>query len=437
MTSRRLSDPERQTTRTVVPRWVPSPLARRLATAGCLSLAAAALVQNAALVAFGAPALVALAWWLRETRAGRADVTMDLPSPRTTERQTVDLRVRMTADGPVGSWRLALRPEEFVGNDGAVLATLTAEAESSWRVTPVRWGYWTAGTVVGSVRSAQRAWSADVVLEAPSLTVYPPASQASHVPPPPHLQSRLGPHVSRAPGAGVEFAGVRPYLPGDPVRRVNWSMSSRLHGLGSDDLMLNEFAQERMGDVVVLIDSVHDLGVPGRTTVDESVRGATAVVQAYLEVADRVGVVAFGSSLRWLAPTTGTRHFYRIVETLLAARQARTYVDPSVDRLPLAVLPSGALVVCFSPLVDALAVETVRDLRERAHPVVVVDVLTETDIHPESADDELALRVWRLERAAVTSSLERIGARVVPFAEVAEGSLGWLRLGGRGVGVRR
>ena len=129
-------------------------------------------------------------------------------------------------------------------------------------------------------------------------------------------------------------------------------------------------------------------------------------------------------SLRWLTPTTGIRHFYRIVETLLAARQARTYVDPSIDRLPLAVLPAGALVVCFSPLVDEVAVEAIRDLRERAHPVVVVDVLTEEDIVVGGSEDQLALRIWRLERAAVTTSLERIGVRVVPYAEVVGGGHG-------------
>jgi uncharacterized protein (DUF58 family) len=129
------------------------------------------------------------------------------------------------------------------------------------------------------------------------------------------------------------------------------------------------------------------------------------------------------------------RHFYRIVETLLAARQARTYVDPSVDRLPLAVLPSGALVVCVSPLVDEVAIEAVRDLRERAHPVVVVDVLTEEEIELRGGVDDLALRIWRLERLAVAESLERIGVRVVPYHEVEEGGLHWLRM--HGTGARR
>jgi uncharacterized protein (DUF58 family) len=427
VTSRRLADPERQASRTVEPRWVPSPLARRLTTVGSVAVILAALTQNPTLVVFATPMLVVLAVWLREDRAASVHVEIHTPAPRTTEGAPVELAVRVQAAGGVGSVRLAARPEAFVELDDTVFVTLGAEATGRWRARPVRWGYWSAGSIVTGLVSPHRAWSASVVTAGPGLTVYPPASAASLVPAPPHLLSRLGPHVSRAPGAGIEFAGIRPYQAGDPVRRVNWRQSSR-----SAELMLNEYAQERMADVVVLIDSMRDLGVPGRTTVDLSVRGATSVVQAYLANSDRVGVVAFGSSLRWLTPTTGIRHFYRIVETLLAARQARTYVDPSIDRLPLAVLPAGALVVCFSPLVDEVAVEAIRDLRERAHPVVVVDVLTEEDIVVGGSEDQLALRIWRLERAAVTTSLERIGVRVVPYAEVVGGGLGWLRLtGGR------
>ena len=412
--------------------WVPSPLTRRLATAAVLGLGAAALVHRPTLVIFATPFLVALSVWVREPRAATAKVAADLRTPRTTEQEAVPLEVSADGGAGIGSWRLLLRPGRFVESDGVVLVALGDRATGGWQVTPTRWGSWSAGSVEAIARTSRRAWSAKTSAPAPELTVYPPATSAARVPAPPHLRARLGPHVSRVPGSGVEFAGIREYHPGDPTRRVNWLASSR-----GDSLVINEFAQERMADVVLLIDGMHDLGEPGQTTVDRSVRGASSVAQAYLTIADRVGVVAFGSSLRWLAPTTGTRHFYRIVETLLQARQARTYIYPSIDRLPLVALPSGSLVVCFTPLVDDLVVQALRTLRERAHPVVVVDMLTEPDITVRSADDELALRIWRLGRATTRSTLEGIGVRVVPYSEVSGGTLGWLRLGGERTPVAR
>jgi uncharacterized protein (DUF58 family) len=414
--------------------WVPSPLARRIVTMAASAVAVAGLLVRPALVAFAVPALLALAWWVRELRPDRVLVEVEAATPRVLEGQPVELVVRARlapedaavpdeADRTVGSWRLAWRPDPFVDTDDRVLTSLGSRAEARREVTPTRWGFWSSGSAVVGVSTPRRMWSADVVSAGPSLTVYPPAAAALDGPPPPNLRALLGPHVSRLPAAGIEFAGVRPYLPGDPMRRVNWSVTSRL-----DTLMINEFAQERLADVVVLIDSVHDAGTPGRTTVDISVRGAASVVQTYLTTQDRVGVVAFGSMLRWLTPTSGVRQFYRIIETLLQARQARTYVDPSLDRLPLAALPAGALVVCFSPLLDDIVVEALRELRQRAHPVVVVDVLTEQEVPRPDGIGELGLRIWRLEREALTTSLERIGVRVVPHADVTGGSLGWLRL---------
>ncbi|MPZ60284.1 MAG: DUF58 domain-containing protein [Propionibacteriales bacterium] len=410
----------RRTTTTATPTWRPSPLTRRLMTMVVLGIGLGVVSQNPTLVAFALPGLLAMAVWLRGRRPERVELTVELDTPRTFEHEARRLAVRSTATPHGGAVHLILRPESPVHVTGdRVGVSPLPEARAHWRLAPTLWGYWSTGTVIARTRSATRAWVSETSLEGPRLTVYPPASATADAPPPPHLRRRLGPHVSRAPGAGVEFAGTREYLPGDSVRRVNWAQSSR-----ADRWMVNEFAQERMADVVVLIDSVRDVGPVGQTTVDRSVRGATNVVRSYLSVADRVGVVAFGSALRWLTPTTGNRHFYRVVETLLQARQARTYVDPSLDRLPLAVLPTGALVVCFSPMLDDLVVEAIRDLRERAHPVVVVDVLT-LDERP-APRDELAVRLWRLERQALSASLRRIGIRVVPYADTVHGTLGWL-----------
>jgi uncharacterized protein (DUF58 family) len=353
-------------------------------------------------------------------------VDADAGTGRTFEQEPTPLHTTARTDRPGGSIRLMLRPEAEVAVEGDRVGVTLGEAGSTtWALRARRWGYWPAGAVTVGVRSSGRAWSAEVTVPGPGLAVFPRSSRVVAAPRPPWLLSRLGPHVSRVPGAGIEFAGIRDHQHGDPVRRVNWRVSSR-----RDRLMVNEQAQERMADVVVLIDSITDTGPPGRTTVDLSVRGATWVVDGYLRHADRVGVVAFGSSLRWLSPTTGMRHFYRIVETLLEARQARTYVDPSLDRVPLAVLPRRALVVCFSSLVDDTVLEALRDLRERGHPVVAVDVLTpmggDTAGEGSPMSDELARRLWELERDATRRSLRRIGVDVVGYDELVPGSLQWL-----------
>ena len=37
--------------------------------------------------------------------------------------------------------------------------------------------------------------------------------------------------MARAKGDGIEFADIRPFVPGDRVRRINWRASARRPGL--------------------------------------------------------------------------------------------------------------------------------------------------------------------------------------------------------------
>jgi uncharacterized protein (DUF58 family) len=57
-----------------------------------------------------------------------------------------------------------------------------------------------------------------------------------------------GNQVAREKGEGIEFADMRPFAPGDRVRRVNWRASAR-----RGELWVNEYHAERNGDVVLAV----------------------------------------------------------------------------------------------------------------------------------------------------------------------------------------
>ena len=62
-----------------------------------------------------------------------------------------------------------------------------------------------------------------------------------------------GPIPGRRGGAGVNFFGVREYQMGDPMRSINWKATAR----HEEDFFTNEFEQERITDVGLILDSRH------------------------------------------------------------------------------------------------------------------------------------------------------------------------------------
>jgi uncharacterized protein (DUF58 family) len=73
-------------------------------------------------------------------------------------------------------------------------------------------------------------------------------------------------------------------------------------------------------------------------------------------------------------------------------------------------------VVLFSPLLDPRALSAVTDLRQRGVSLVIVDVLTrEPPGEPRLPLSQLAVRLWRLDRGALRSSLAGLGVPVLSW----------------------
>jgi uncharacterized protein (DUF58 family) len=390
-------------------RWRPSLLAARLATVGALASAAGLLLGRVELMVLAVPALAVLATGQR-AGPGEFVVAASTPSDRYVENDRVDIRVSVQPGPATGGVRARLAlPVSAWKADASLAFVGNQETTTTWSVTPTRWGRRSIGPIRVTAWGPSRLDVATADVSVGQVDVHPPAAWARHLPVPPRLVQRTGLHAGRSEGSGVEFAGVRPYEPGDVVRRVHWPATAR-----RGRLHLIRHAVERAADTVVVIDATTEVA----DTLNVSVRGAAGVAQAYLAAGDRVGVVALGGIVRWLPPGVGLRQVHRVVETVLDVRLDDSYVAPDLNRLPRRALPPGALAVVFSPLLDSGVLEILRDLRERGHPTVVVDVLrTEPEPPPGTRAGVEAVRLWRLERDALRHELASIGVTVVPWGE--------------------
>jgi uncharacterized protein (DUF58 family) len=405
-------EPTAQTVPGSTARWYPAARARSLATAALLALAAAIVTGHAALVLLAAPALAALALLPRRRPAGLAvDVTLSGTRCFEDEDVTVTATVRVAGARLLDEITIELQTApQFSLADGEQgprtrVFLRAGQAAARWVVRADRWGRYPPGTVrvVGRAGAVETSVTAGL----DPLEVFPRPARLRPRLVPAELLRRIGEHTGRAVGEGVEFAGLRPYQPGDQLRDVNRAVSLR-----RGQLHVNQRAAARAADLVVMIDAFGDSGPVSEASLDLAVHGAAALVTAYLRVSDRVGLVVLGGLLRWFGPAAGDRQFYRIAEMMLAARYD-SFVTPDIDRIPRTALPPGTLVVVFSPLLDPRAFGAISDLRQRGFPLIVIETLRDEPPLGSRPDARLALRLWRLDRAATRSGLRALGVPVL------------------------
>jgi uncharacterized protein (DUF58 family) len=388
----------------VLIRWRPSRHSRRLLTLVVASLLMGLFTRNPALAGVAGPPLLILGMArLTRSRPAKLGVRVGLTSTRLYEGEPV--AVDVSAADEEHDLRWSFEPGKGIEPGSAVTVNGSA-ARFTFEVP--RWGKRGVGRVTLTLYDRWHLTEGRVTFTLPSVDCYPsPALQAAVVVLS-KLPNRLGEHRARVPGDGTEFNGVREFVPGDRQRAINWPASTR-----RGRLQVNTFAAERSQDVVLLVDATTDVGAPGESALDLGLRGAAGAARAYLGGRDRVGVITYQwGGAHWLAPSLGRRQVYKIIDVLLNADTG--YARGAVfSRLPRAALPSGALVVAFSPLLDGRFVEALRDMRERGFALIVVDVL---NIEPPTRRyfaDIMARRIWRMEQQAIRFSLRELGVPVV------------------------
>jgi uncharacterized protein (DUF58 family) len=183
---------------------------------------------------------------------------------------------------------------------------------------PVHWGAYSLGTVHlrafddFRLRRFEARVRADVVVRA-----YPATERLRTLIRPLRTHVYAGSRVAAQKGEGIEFADLRPYVSGDRVRTINWRASAR-----RGELWVNQRHPERNVDVVLLLDTFAHAGPAGEGTLEQMVRGASSLASAWLRDRDRVGVIAFGGTLRWLEVGYGPRYAYRLIDALLDTRSS-------------------------------------------------------------------------------------------------------------------
>jgi uncharacterized protein (DUF58 family) len=386
--------------------WSLSAHARRLLTLAAAGLVLAVLTGRPEFAGVAAPAVLLLAGWPAR-RPGTVTVAVRVTAQQLVEDDQAAIVVQLSGHGDLGVQAAITAAEAFEAGPG----TERQAGDSAALRVPFRvrqWGVRRVGRLDIVLRDRFRLWEGRLALTLPRVECHPRPAQLSGRIVLSRLPSRLGEHPSRAAGEGIEFAGVRQFVPGDRQRRINWPATTR-----TGTVQLNTFTAERTQNIVVLADATANVGDKGETSLDLAFRAAAGTISCYLAAGDRVGLIVYADRLSWIGPGLGRRHFHRLMDLLLGSKPGWE-LSEALTRLPKAALPPGALIIVFSPLLHPRLVEALRDLRERGFSVLVVDVLTTAP--PARSRDRvagLARRVWRLEQQAIRFSLTELGIPVV------------------------
>src|SRR6185369_2059984 len=133
-----------------------------------------------------------------------------------------------------------------------------------------------------------------------------------------HLVSDLfaGSYHTAFKGRGMEFAEVRPYLPGDEVRTIDWNVTAR-----TGDVYVKRYTEERELTVMLLVDASASTRFGSVKQLKQELAAELAAVLAFSAITnnDKVGLVVFSEQIELaLPPRKGTHHVLRVIREVLS-----------------------------------------------------------------------------------------------------------------------
>lgn len=189
-----------------------------------------------------------------------------------------------------------------------------------------------------------------------------------------------GLHRSPYHGFSVEFAEHRQYMPGDPLRHLDWRVLAK-----SDRKYIKQYEEETNLRAMLLVDTSASMGYGshGVTKLDYARQLAAALAYLMLRQNDAVGMFAFATGRAELIPPRSTLGHARPLLFLLERLTPGGATDFASSLHSLAErMNRRGLVVLISDLLDApeRIAQAIHHFRHKKHEVLVFHVLDPQEV---------------------------------------------------------
>jgi uncharacterized protein (DUF58 family) len=197
-----------------------------------------------------------------------------------------------------------------------------------------------------------------------------------------------GMHRSPFHGFSVEFAEHRPYMPGDPLKNLDWKVWAR-----SDRYLVKQYTEETNLRGHLLLDLSGSMAFrsprASMSKIEYAQSLAAALAYLMLHQQDAVGAMLFADRpLAYVPPRAVRSHLDVVLRTFASAEPGgRTRLGPALHELAERIKRRG-LVILLSDLMDTPAdvLSGLQHFRHRNHEVIVFHVLDPDEIDFPYAD---------------------------------------------------
>lgn len=134
-----------------------------------------------------------------------------------------------------------------------------------------------------------------------------------------------GSYESAFKGRGMQFEEVRPYLPGDDVRTIDWNVTART---GLPHIKL--FREERELTLMFIVDVSASMrfGTVKRFKSEAAAEVAAILAHTALKSNDKVGLIIFSDKVEhYIPPKKGRAHIWRVIREILTYDSIATHTD--------------------------------------------------------------------------------------------------------------
>jgi len=186
-----------------------------------------------------------------------------------------------------------------------------------------------------------------------------------------------GLHKSPYHGFSVEFAEHRPYLPGDPIRNIDWKLFAR-----TDRHYIKQFEEETNLKAHIIVDSSRSMNYTSDPKIITKYRYATilAASLAYLltRQQDAVGLALFDEGVRTFMPARLKASYMReMLKILQQTEPSNKTKTQSSLRLIVERIKRRGLVIIISDFLDEPEeiITSLKLMRNAGHEVIAFQVL--------------------------------------------------------------